>query len=81
VKWNEEKTEKEAGELIKEWAPIELTQALPLLSSFFSLNDVYRELRKAQLTETVRLRFKEIRKIAVEALKKEPYNMVEPVMA
>ena len=29
----------------KEWADIEMVEALPLLSGFFSLNDVYTDMR------------------------------------
>lgn len=56
---------------------------MPLLSAFFSNNNVYGDLRRncAKLTETIKKGFKEIRTKAVEALKREPYFMVEPVMA
>jgi Phosphoinositide 3-kinase family, accessory domain (PIK domain) len=41
VNWIEKKESKQAIILMKQWAKIELEQALALLSGIFSLNNVY----------------------------------------
>ena len=58
VNWNSERQEKEAVSLLETWAPIELEQALPLLSAFFCVNDIYTKFRElASLTENIKRRF------------------------
>lgn len=56
---------------MKEWAEIAIDQALPLLSGFFSLNDVYSHMRIVKpLDQEIIKKFKIIRNHAVECLRK-----------
>jgi len=58
VNWNSDKQEKEAVSLLETWAPIELEQALPLISAFFCVNDVYSNFRELKsLPENIKRRF------------------------
>ena len=68
VNWASVKEQTQAIALLKEWAEIGLEQALPMLSGFFSLNEVYSHMRIASLTsddDKIINRFKEIRNFAV----------------
>ena len=57
---------------MNDWAEIDMEQALPLLSGFFSLNDVYTHMRGVNpLPDDVKQRYKEIRHFAVETLKSD----------
>jgi|688.fasta_scaffold243597_2 hypothetical protein len=64
-----------------EWVPIEIEQALPLLSGLFSLNSVYTHMRVVQnMNDDVKKRFKEIRAHAVKSLDKVPADKLELYM-
>lgn len=55
---------------MKTWAEIDIEQALPLLSGFFSLNETYTRMRIVHpLTDEVKKAFIQIRKYAVTCLK------------
>lgn len=59
-----------AMELIRKWEEIDVDQALPLLSGFFSLNDVFTHMRLTNpVTKDTLQKFKEIRNLAVRCLK------------
>jgi hypothetical protein len=45
VNWQRKSEANVALLMKKEWADIEMVEALPLLSGFFSLNDVYTDMR------------------------------------
>jgi len=45
VDWQSETERKQAMDLLKSWSKIDMNQALPLLSGFFSLNGHYSHLR------------------------------------
>jgi hypothetical protein len=72
---------KEALNLLGSWQAIDLEEALPLLSGFFSVNNSYKNLREIQnLTDDIKKCFKEIRKLAVKALEKEPIEMIKLII-
>ena len=55
---------------MKTWVQIDVNQALPLLSGFFSLNNVYTHMRIANpVTKHIIDKFKEIRAKAVNCLR------------
>ena len=57
---------------MNEWVEIDMEHAVPLLSGFFSLNDVYTHMRSINpLTDEIKQRYKEIRRFAVDTLKSD----------
>ena len=80
VDWNQPKEQSEAMNLLHEWEPIELEQALALLTGFFSLNDEYSHLRVANpATPEIIKKFKIIRNLAVECLKTVGNEKLDPI--
>ena len=47
VNWQSGTERDQAVKLLKSWAEIKIDQALPLLSGFFSLNDIHTHMRIA----------------------------------
>jgi hypothetical protein len=71
VNWQSITERDQASKLTKLWVEITIDQALPLLSGFFSLNEVYSHMRIVNPSnEEIRKKFKVIRNHAVECLKK-----------
>jgi hypothetical protein len=70
VNWQNPRETDIAAELMKNWVPIDVNQALSLLSGFFSLNNVYTHMRIANpVTKHIIEKFKEIRAKAVNCLR------------
>ena len=66
--------------LLHEWEPIELEQALGLLTGFFSLNDEYSHLRVVNpVTPEIIKKFKVIRSMAVKCLETVSIEKLDPI--
>lgn len=70
VNWQNPRETDIAAELMKNWVQIDVNQALPLLSGFFSLNNIYTHMRIANpVSKHIIDKFKEIRAKAVNCLR------------
>jgi len=63
--------------LLNNWAPIEVEQALPLLSNKFCVNEIYSRIG---LTQQIIKRFNEIRKVAVKCLDRQDEHKLDLIM-
>jgi len=69
VSWERPNEREAAIKLMYDWAPIDIDQALAMLSGLFSLNNVINHMRVVQnATEEIIKKFKEIRNHAVKSL-------------
>ena len=67
--WKKETERNEAISLMQIWEPIDITQALSLLSGLFSLNDTFKYLRVVQdITPEIISAFMEVRTHALISL-------------
>ena len=81
VNWSASNQRDQAINLLKNWAEIGVDQALPLLSGFFSLNDIYTHMRIVNpINPEIVKKFKIIRNLAVESLKKANDKTIELLM-
>lgn len=70
VNWQKTSEASAAILMKKEWANIEMVEALPLLSGFFSLNNVYTDMRVTNpINKDIISYFKKIRNHGVQCFK------------
>ena len=81
VNWSASNQRDQAAKLLASWAEISVDQALPLLSGFFSINDIYTHMRIVNpINPEIIKKFKMIRNHAVESLKKANDKTIELLM-